>query len=81
MNDAPLHDITWFTATAGQELVTLVRDGVIQRGDRIVELDAPVERKLAQGPSLPGGRELSAFPGGHACRCSRPLPRAAHAAA
>jgi ubiquinone/menaquinone biosynthesis C-methylase UbiE len=34
----PLQDITWFTATAGQELVTLVRDGAIQRGDQVVEL-------------------------------------------
>ncbi len=34
----PLREITWFTGTAGPELVELVREGIIERGSRVVEL-------------------------------------------
>jgi len=34
----PLRDITWFTGTAGAELIRLVVDGRIARGDRVVDL-------------------------------------------
>ncbi|GGP76074.1 class I SAM-dependent methyltransferase [Saccharothrix coeruleofusca] len=36
--DSPLAELSWFTASPGIELIKLVIDGVIRRGDRVVDL-------------------------------------------
>ncbi|AGL14992.1 class I SAM-dependent methyltransferase [Actinoplanes sp. N902-109] len=36
--DSPLEKLSWFTASPGVELIKLVIDGVIKRGDRAVDL-------------------------------------------
>ncbi|WP_020123046.1 class I SAM-dependent methyltransferase [Streptomyces canus] len=37
-SDEPLARLAWFTASPGIELIKLVADGVIKRGDRVVDL-------------------------------------------
>lgn len=36
-SDEPLAQLSWFTASPGIESIKLVADGVIKRGDRVVD--------------------------------------------
>lgn len=36
--DVPLHEISWFNGSVGSELGALVVDGIIKRGDRVIDL-------------------------------------------